>query len=362
MPRTPDRGLGMRGVLACWCAITVLFLLTGPGAAKPRLRADTQAYAAAKQSTQSNGAKTRQNGSSKSDSSENDSSENGSSTNGNGKSQSDQSEDSSSTDDDEPDTSDIFGFTEGTDTSAKGTRVVSHDIVGRLGRRHDFGALRGSLDVTYSPSDRLQVSVSPVSDYEQSAGDPVLQDLRGTLSFGVSGTAKYRILERERDALVGLAVHVAPFWQRGTEITGGETVLYGAEFRAMLDYEFVPKKLFGALNLAYRPVGHDLADGTSITTATLEASAAISSRVRNDLYVGAEVRYLAHYEGAFFDTFGGWALFVGPTIYASLGESAYIGAAWNVQIAGAATAQPGQNLDLVNFERHQFRIKSGVVF
>jgi hypothetical protein len=349
----------MRGVWAWFCAIAALLVLTAPVAGKPRLRVDTQAYAAAsKQPQLSNRAKTTQNGSSDSDSSESGSSESGSSNNG----QAGQSDDSSSTDDDEPDTSDIFGFTEGTDTSAKGTRVVSHDIHGRLGRRHDFGGLRGSLSATYSPSDRLQVSVSAVSDYEQFAGDPVLEDLRGSLAFGVSGTVKYRVLERERDALVGLAVHVAPFFQRGAEITGGENALYGVELRAMLDYEFVPKKLFGALNLAYRPIGHDLADGTSITTATLEASAAITSRVRNDLYVGAEVRYLAHYDDAFFDHFGGWALYVGPTIYASLGESAYIGAAWNVQVAGGATAEPGQNLDLINFERHQFRIKSGVVF
>jgi hypothetical protein len=159
-----------------------------------------------------------------------------------------------------------------------------------------------------------------------------------------------------------VAVQVAPFWQRGMELTGGENDLYGADLRVMLDYEFVPKKVFGALNLAYRPEGHNLADGTSTTTSTLEAGAAISSKVTDSVFLGAEVRYLAHYEGAFFNSFDGWALFVGPTIYASLGENAYIGAAWNVQVAGGAAAEPGQNLDLVNFERHQFRIKSGIVF
>jgi hypothetical protein len=354
----------MRGVWACLCAIAALLVLSAPAAGKPRA-ARAEAQTSAGQSSQSQRSKANQNGSSQNGSSQNGSSENGSSESGssnNGSSGQGESGQQSDTDEDEPDTSDIFGFTEGTDTSAKDTRVLSHDIVGRLGRRNDFAGLRGSLSATYSPSDRLQVSVSAVSDYEQSAGDPLLEDLRGSLAFGLSGTVKYRVLERERDSLIGLAVHAAPFWQRGTEITGGETGLYGVELRAMLDYEFLPKRLFGALNLAYRPVGHDLADGTSTTTSVLEASAAVSSRVRNDIYLGAEMRYLAHYEGAFFNHFGGWALFIGPTIYASLGESAYIGAAWNVQVAGSAEAEPGLSLDLVNFERHQFRIKSGVVF
>jgi hypothetical protein len=353
----------MRGVWACLCAIAALLVLSAPVAGKPRPRAEAQTSTS--QSSQPARSKTgqndsSQNGSSEKSSSESDSSENGSSKNGSSTQR--ENGEQSGTDDDEPDTADIFGFTEGTDTSSKGTRVLSHDIVGRLGRRNDFAALRGSISATYSPSDRLEVSISAASDYEQSAGDPVLNDLRGSLAFGLSGTVKYRVLERERDSLFGLAVHVAPFWQRGTEITGGETDLYGVELRAMLDYEFLPKQLFGALNLAYRPQGHNLADGTSTTTSVLEASAAISSRVRNDIYLGAEMRYLAHYEGAFLNHFNGWALFVGPTIYASLGESAYIGAAWNVQVAGGADAEPGLNLDLVNFERHQFRIKSGIVF
>ena len=352
----------MRGVWACLGAIAALLVLSAPVAGKPRPRAD--ALTSAAQSSPSDRATGSRNGSSQKGSSEKGSSESDSSQDGssqNGSSSQSENDQQSSSDEDEPDTADIFGFTDGTDTSAKGTRVLWHDVVGRLGRRDDSaGALRGSIGVSYSPSDRLQVSIGGLSDYQQSGGDPLLNELRGALGFGLAGIAKYRVLEREKDSLVGLAVQAAPFFRRSLEVTGGESDLYGVEFRVMADYEFVPKQLFGALNFVYRPQGHTFADGTSATTSILEASAAVSSRLKNDIYLGAEARYVAQYDGAFFNDFSGWALYVGPTFYASLSENAYIGFAWNVQVASSSEADVP--LDIAEFGRHQFRIKSGIVF
>jgi hypothetical protein len=51
----------------------------------------------------------------------------------------------------------------------------------------------------------------------------------------------------------------------------------------------------------------------------------------------------------------GQALFVGPTMYASLSKNLAISAAWGVQVAGRAVDIPG-SLDLKNFERHQAQL------
>jgi hypothetical protein len=50
-----------------------------------------------------------------------------------------------------------------------------------------------------------------------------------------------------------------------------------------------------------------------------------------------------------------------PDPYAKLSEKWWLSAAWNVQVAGSATAAPGA-LDLVNFERHQAKLGFGFSF
>jgi hypothetical protein len=270
--------------------------------------------------------------------------------------------DTSTNDDDETDTSDIFGFTEGSDTSEKGTRILFHDVLARSGRHESFGGLRSSIGVAYSPSDRLQVWIAPWADYEGQSGDPLADELRGSVGYGLSGGAKYQLLERSKTRRYGVAVQVAPFWLRSTPLTGGENDLYGAEFRLIADYEIIAKQLYGALNLIYRPETHSSTlEGTSSSSA-VHLTAAVSSPITDDIYVGAEVRYLTHFDSAFLDRYAGWAVFAGPTVYISLSEDAYIGAGWSVQVAGRASADPSVGLDFVNFERHQIHIKSGIVF
>jgi len=77
--------------------------------------------------------------------------------------------------------------------------------------------------------------------------------------------------------------------------------------------------------------------------------------------VGAEARYLRSYDGLGLDTHTGEALFVGPTFYAKFAERVWMSAAWNVQVAGRAVNDPAV-LDLVNFERHQAKLRFGYNF
>jgi hypothetical protein len=79
------------------------------------------------------------------------------------------------------------------------------------------------------------------------------------------------------------------------------------------------------------------------------------------LWIGAEIRYLRSYEGSTPDVFSGQAIYVGPTLYAQLGKQAWLSLAWNAQVFGAAVGDP-RPLDLVNFERHQAKLRLGFDF
>jgi hypothetical protein len=66
---------------------------------------------------------------------------------------------------------------------------------------------------------------------------------------------------------------------------------------------------------------------------------------------------LTAYEGNFLNQLEGQALYVGPTLYSLLAPKSTITLAYSFQVAGTAMEQLDQNLDLLNFERQQFRVR-----
>jgi hypothetical protein len=70
-------------------------------------------------------------------------------------------------------------------------------------------------------------------------------------------------------------------------------------------------------------------------------------------------RNLRHYKGLALNGFAGQALYIGPTFYAAFGERYFVSAAWSIQVWGAVPGSSGM-LDLINFERHQAKLRLGV--
>lgn len=121
-------------------------------------------------------------------------------------------------------------------------------------------------------------------------------------------------------------------------------------------------RLFGALNLVFDTERTRVVNGSSVEEApTFGAGAALAAQVFPDVWLGAETRYLRSYVGLTLDPFAGQAMFAGPTLYAKLGATAWVSAAWNVQLWGGGAAVPGA-LDLVNFERHEAKLRIGFTF
>lgn len=256
----------------------------------------------------------------------------------------------------------LFGLTEGTDIGAKGEREVELELEGRFGKRS--GAYRvfsqaSALKLTLTDSFRVAPTVAV--DHHHIRGVPGLDDRDSLALGGFAFEMKYRVLDRTV-APVGLTVGLTPSWGRIDGTSGERVNSYGADLRVMVDKELIANKLFGAVN-----VGAGTGAGESRVTRTWEhdsvffASASLSGRVSERVFIGGEVRYERAHDGMAFDRFAGQGLFIGPSLYARLTEAIWISVVWSAQIAGNA-AGDGRTLDLVNFERHLVKGRIGIAF
>jgi hypothetical protein len=136
----------------------------------------------------------------------------------------------------------------------------------------------------------------------------------------VSSEVRYRLINRDH-APFGLTIGAEPHWARVDETSGEPVDNYGSEFSISADKELIRKRLYGALNFVYDPeVTRKRVTGMWERQATLGVSAAITMQVHAGIFFGAEARYARIYDGIGFDLFRGEALFVGPTMYASLSK------------------------------------------
>jgi hypothetical protein len=262
----------------------------------------------------------------------------------------------------EVDTEHMFGFTEGSDIGEAGEKELEADSTGRFGKLDgSYSNVATTLEAKYSFSDYFRLSVDATVAYYDIAGVSGLGDRRqGTLQ-SVAFDARFRLLDREY-APFGLTLSVEPHRGFTDEMSGEPAEQYGAEFRILADRELIPGRLFAALNVGYEPEQARLrGSGETLRESTLGVGAALAMQVMPNVFIGAEARNLRRYDGLGLNDFAGQALYIGPTFYAMIGESYFISAAWNVQVWGAVAGSSGA-LDLVNFERHQVKVRAGVRF
>jgi hypothetical protein len=262
----------------------------------------------------------------------------------------------------EVDTEHMFGFTEGSDIGEAGEKELETDSTGRFGKFDgSYNKVATALEAKYSFSDRFRVSAVASVAYYDIAGVSAFDDRRQGALQSISFDARFRLLDREH-APVGLTLSIEP--RRGfmEDMSGERGDQYGGELRLLADRELVPGRLFAALNVSYEPEQTRLrASGETLRDSMLGIAAALAMQVMPNVFIGAEARTLRHYEGLGLNSFAGQALYVGPTFYATFGPGYFLSAAWNVQVWGAVAGSSGA-LDLVNFERHQAKLRVGVVF
>src|SRR4029079_4196202 len=140
-----------------------------------------------------------------------------------------------------------------------------------------------------------------------------------------------------------------------SELSGRFENSFDLELKLYVDKELIPGRLYVAGNLVYEPEAvfdNELnpETGQFITwehESSFQALGAISGAVTPNLFVGAEVRYLATYAGTFLNQLEGRALYVAPTLDARRAPNSTITLAYSFQAAGKAMEEPNQRLDLL---------------
>jgi hypothetical protein len=257
----------------------------------------------------------------------------------------------------EVDTQFIFGFTMGADVGELGEREIESQTVGRFGKSDgSYTALETQFRAEFTPTENIRIEMGFPIAYHGIADVAGLDDRQQGAFEGVSFEARYRLLDRDHSPF-GLTIGAEPHWSRVDDMSGEPVANYGSELSISADKELIENHLYGALNFLYDPEV-TLSQVTRMweRQATLGVSAALTMQVHKGIFFGAEARYMRSYDGIGFDPFAGQALFIGPTMYASLSKTVAISAAWSVQVAGHAVDIPG-SLDLKNFERHRAQLR-----
>jgi len=260
----------------------------------------------------------------------------------------------------------IFGITEGSGIGLEGEKEFSLETIARMGKRDGrYWASETKVEYEFTPNQYVQLEFGPLVSYHNIQNVTDLDD-RSQLAFsGFFGEIRYLLLDRGPASPLAVTLSAEPEWHRIDETSGARVKNFGLELKINADLELIRNRLYLATNLLYEPEATHDPDGIGAgweKESTGGISAAISYRVVPAVFVGAEVWYLRHYDGIWFNSFTGDAIYVGPTLYVQLGRKMFMTAAWNTQVKGRDVDDPCASLNLAEFSRHRAKLKLAVEF
>ena len=259
----------------------------------------------------------------------------------------------------------VFGFTEGTDVGDAGDKEFEFTTTGSIGKRGGGGYNAVEQKAVYeaAPSERFGYEVGPLGISQQIGDVPGLSNLSQTNFAGFTAEPKYIFVKRGIDAPFGLAVSVAPEWERIEAVTGAHVSSFMLETKLYLDSELIEKKLYAAANLIYAP---ETDRGLEFSQYALTgATAALTWRLTPSLAIGAETEFYQVYNSLGFTGRIGSAAYVGPTLWAQITPQAFVSLAWSSQIASSLANAGPSTLALYNqsdIARERVHMVVGVAF
>jgi len=260
------------------------------------------------------------------------------------------------------DTEHLFGFMIGTDVGNVGEREFQSQTTGRFAKDGGrYRAIGQEFELEFVPVKNFRIEIGSDFAGHDIRSVPGLDDVRQLAWQGASIDLRYRLLDRD-SAPFGLTLAAESQLSRIDDIGGAAVRNFETEFKLAVDRELIPNQAVAALNLIYRPQWtRFVATGAAEQESTIGAALGAMWRIRPDILLGGEARYLRKYEGIGLEEFSSQAFFVGPTAYFQLSPRSRLTASWSVQAWGRP-AGSSASLDLVNFERHQARLIFGVNF
>lgn len=259
-------------------------------------------------------------------------------------------------------TENLFGFTLGSDIDEAGTLGFAIESVAGFGRRDGrYAAANTKLEFSWAATSNLSASFSLLGGAWNIANNPALPDTYAMRFRGVGGELRWRWLDRDQDRF-GVTLHLEPSMTMADEVTGEAGTGYASENKLIIDTMLMHDRVWAAINLIYDVESFRPWSGGKTEEASVGGiSGAVTARVTDSLFLGAEIRYLTAFEKLLLGRQSGRALYVGPTGFWRISDNAWLAASWNIQVAGHANEEP-RRLDLTNFSRQLVRLKLGFEF
>jgi hypothetical protein len=255
----------------------------------------------------------------------------------------------------------IFGFTVGSGIGLEGEKEFSPETVINFGKRDGrYAVSETKFEYEFTPNQYIQIELGPIASYYDIRNVTGLDDMNAVKFSGFFAELRYLLFDRGTNQPLAVTLSAEPEWHAFDETIGARVVNYGLEMKINADLELVANRLYLGANTLYEPETTRADLGVWDQESTLGQSLALAYRVRPDVTIGAEVWYLRHYDGIFFNSFTGDAVYVGPTLYVQLATKAFMTAAWNSQIAGHQVGVG--TLDLADFSRHRAKVKFAFEF
>jgi hypothetical protein len=260
----------------------------------------------------------------------------------------------------------VFGFTEGSGIGLEGEKEFSLDTEARLGKKDGrYWGSETKAEFEFTPNQYVQFEFGPFFSAHR-IKDVTDLDNRSQLAFGgVFGEMRYLLFGRGPSSPLSVTLSAEPEWRRIDETSGARVRNFELETKLDADLELIQNRLYLGANLLYEPEATKDPDHTGAGWAMESkggVSGALAFRIVPNILIGAEVWYLRHYDGAWFNIYTGDATFVGPTLFVQLSPKAFIAAAWNVQVDGSEVDDPTVRLNLAEFSRQRAKLKVAIEF
>ena len=260
----------------------------------------------------------------------------------------------------------IFGITEGSGIGLEGEKEFSLETIARIGKADGrYWASETKLEYEFTPNQYVQFELGPLVSYHNIQNVTDLDDRNQFALSGFFGEIRYLLLDRGPSQPLAITLSAEPEWHRIDETSGSRVKNFGLELKVNADVELIKNRLYFGTNLLYEPEATH--DPDSICAgwekeSTAGISGALSYRIVPAVFIGAEAWYLRHYDGIWFNTFTGDAVYVGPTMYVQLNRKMFMTAAWNTQVKGRDVDDPGSSLNFSEFSRHRAKLKFAIEF
>src|SRR5579871_4369472 len=147
----------------------------------------------------------------------------------------------------------IFGFTEGADIGAEGEKSIEFETTtASVLRGGTYGILEQEIEFEGVPTQNFGYELSAHGLGFSVSDVPGMPDAHGFNFSGLSAEFRYLVVGRGPGSPVGFTLVAEPEWARIDD--GGQPITdLNVTFKAVLDTELIPNRLYAATNLIYSP-------------------------------------------------------------------------------------------------------------